>query len=132
MPNLLLLARLIAASTLALSSISHADQLNTSTPESTQQVLRHILQISNLNLPAKSSCRDFPESKQGYKLADWMSMQLSYLQSGQNSIQGQCTATDCELVIKHQDGESVFTSYLRFKLRGKQADPSSLTCLTIP
>jgi hypothetical protein len=101
-------------------------------PAATAQALGALLAASNAVIPASSSCQGHYGQTGKATVKDLLAVQLAYLYSGNNVIQGNCQSRQCTVTITHAAGEDVSSATITFdKVRGK-ARISTLQCLMTP
>lgn len=101
-------------------------------PDGTGKVLRALLTISNEAIPGTSSCQGNYGQQGKAMVKDLIAVQLAYLYSGENTIQGNCISTLCTLSIAHASGEDVSSAIIKFKLVRDKASVSTLQCVITP
>jgi len=122
---------LAAATVIALSA--HAWAVDAAAdPVATRKALAALMASSNSRIPDTSTCQGNYDQGEKPAVKDLMAMQLAYLYTGENTIQGRCIADSCAITIKHLSGEDLSSATIEFKLRKGRADAASLRCLITP
>lgn len=113
------------------SRVSFAD-VDPVDPANTNRALRALLSVANELIPPKSTCMGNYGQRGRPKVRDLVSMQLSYLYSGDNVIQGNCLSADCSINITHSSGEDVSSAEIRFRVSHEETKVDTLSCVITP
>jgi hypothetical protein len=101
-------------------------------PVATTTALRPLLAISNAEIPKNSSCQgDYGQIGKA-KVKDLLAIQLAYLYSGENVIQGKCADQTCVISITHASDENVSSATVKFNVAQGRAKIATLQCVTTP
>jgi hypothetical protein len=102
-------------------------------PEGTERALVYILKEGSILLNGKSGCRDDARPKR--LLRDFLAMEMATFVDGSNQITGKCSSgktENCEIHIRHANGEEVSSADLTFQVVSGRFDRSSLRCSSTP
>lgn len=122
---------LAAATVLALSAHVWAEEA-AADPVATRQALAALLASSNSRIPDTSTCQGNYGQDEKPMVKNLMAMQLAYLYSGINTIEGRCIADLCSITIKHVSGEELSSAIINFEVSKGKANAASMRCLITP
>ena len=121
---------LLALAAIAFSQITAAR--SAIDPAATGKALSALLTISGENIPESSSCQGNYGQQGKATVRDLLAMQLAYLYTGKNIIQGHCTTKQCTVTITHAAGEDVSSAIIKFEVAQGKASVSTLECVITP
>ena len=113
------------------SNLLHA-KVPTIDPTETTKALSILLAASNAPIPESSSCNGSYGQTGKATVKDLLAVQLAYLYSGKNIIQGKCNSTQCTVAINHSSGEDVSSTTITFGVKQDKANISTLHCVITP
>jgi hypothetical protein len=119
-------AMVLAMSTPAVATQSAAD------PIATRKALAALLASSNAEIPNGSTCQGNYGQSGRPAVKDLMAMQLAYLYSGENVIEGRCLADMCTIMIGHVSGEDVSSFTIEFEIKKGRANTTTMRCVMTP
>lgn len=122
---------LISLMFVALTACVHANNSNID-PTATGKALTFLFSASNEFIPKSSSCHGSYGQQGKVTVKDLLSMQMAYLYSGENIIQGTCAANQCKVEITHVAGEDVSSAIIKFKIEQGKVDIATLQCTITP
>jgi hypothetical protein len=125
--------RLVAILVLTVTASCHVQaRVSQADPVTTSQALALLLSASNASIPESSSCYGSYGQTGKATVKDLLAVQLAYLYSGKNIVQGSCTPKRCSISITHASGEDVSSATIKFGRTHGKADISSLQCVITP
>ena len=101
-------------------------------PIASSKALGALLAASNTLIPESSSCQGNYGQSGKAAVKDLLAIQLAYLYSGKNAIQGNCTSKRCTVTITHASGEDVSSAIIMFDLAHGKASIPTLQCVITP
>jgi hypothetical protein len=119
------------ATVLATSAHSRAAE-SAADPIATRKALAALLASSNAEIPSGSTCQGNYGQAGRPAVKDLVAMQLAYLYSGDNVIEGRCTSNSCAIAIKHASGEDVSSATIEFGVKKGRANAATLRCVITP
>ena len=115
----------------ALTSCAHATSTSID-PTATGKALTLLFSAANEFIPESSSCHGSYGQQGTATVKDLLSVQMAYLYSGKNIIQGDCTAKQCKVEITHAAGEDVSSAIIKFKIARGRVNTATLQCIITP
>lgn len=104
----------------------------TNAPIETRNAINTLLAVSNSIIPVTSTCQGNYGQKGKAAVKDLLAMQLAYLYSGNNVIEGNCSPKTCTIRINHASGEDVSSATIEFEVKQGKAIAATLQCVITP
>lgn len=101
-------------------------------PEDTSKALQALFAIANEPIPKSSTCFGVYGPGGPPKVRDFLAVQFAALGGGANTVAGKCSASRCEVSLRHAAGEDVSSADVRFELLWGRADLRTLQCVITP